>query len=67
LPQACRWKKKTGVHCVNATTRNVKRTGLGRVYIETGGEKVCCALRQEATAGNDNAGASPALESLECY
>jgi hypothetical protein len=67
LPQACRWKKKTGVHCVNATTRNVKRARLGAFYIRTRGEKVCRALRQEAAAGNDNAGASPALESLECY
>jgi len=36
-------EEKTGVHCINATTRNVKRIRLGAFYIRTRGKK--CAAR----------------------
>jgi hypothetical protein len=50
-------------HCINATTRNVKRTTLDALYASEMGKRVCGAQAEEevAAARNGNAGASPAL------
>jgi hypothetical protein len=50
LPQACRRKKKTDLHCVNATTRNVKRAGLGAFISRREGKKFAahCGKKQQS-------------------
>jgi hypothetical protein len=50
-------------HCINAPTRNVKRTTLDALYASEMGKRVCGAQAEEevAAARNGNAGASPAL------
>jgi hypothetical protein len=63
LPQVPYRAKKLAAHCINATTRNVKRTTLDALYASEMGKRVRGAQSEEevAAARNGNAGASPAL------